>query len=70
MEILLIIGKVLFGALFVGSGISHFKALDFMTNYATYKKIPFARFGVIVSGAAIIVAPILFVKPWMKHSVY
>lgn len=60
MEILLIIGKVLFGTLFVSSGIGHLKNLEAMTGYAQYKKIPFAKAGVIVSGLVILIAPVLF----------
>lgn len=60
MELLLIVGKILFGSLFVGSGINHLKNLDAMTSYAQYKKIPFAKAGVVVSGLLLLVAPVLF----------
>ncbi|MEY4323713.1 MAG: hypothetical protein RL410_1494 [Actinomycetota bacterium] len=50
MDIVFIIGRVLFAILFVGAGIGHFKALEAMTGYAQYKKLPAAKAGVIVSG--------------------
>jgi uncharacterized membrane protein YphA (DoxX/SURF4 family) len=61
MEIVLFIGKVLFSYLFVTSGIGHFKATEAMTGYATYKKLPFARFGVLASGVLLLVAPLLLI---------
>lgn len=61
MEILLIIGKVLFGLLFVGSGIGHIKNVEAMTGYAQYKNLPFPKVVVLVSGVAIIAAPVFFV---------
>lgn len=51
MDILFIVGRVLFALLFLGSGIGHFKALDAMVGYAQYKKLPLAKPAVMVSGA-------------------
>ena len=50
MNALLIVGRILFGALFVMSGIAHFAKLEMMTGYAKYKKLPAAKLGVIISG--------------------
>ena len=50
MNAILVIGRVLFAALFIGSGIAHFKSLEAMTGYAKYKKLPAAKLGVIGSG--------------------
>lgn len=50
MDAILIIGRILFGALFVASGIAHFTKLEAMTGYAKYKKLPAAKFGVLISG--------------------
>lgn len=50
MDAILIIGRILFGALFVASGIGHFAKLEAMTGYAKYKKLPAAKFGVLISG--------------------
>ena len=50
MEIVLIIGRIFFGALWIGAGFAHFKSLEAMTGYAKYKKLPAAKFGVLISG--------------------
>jgi len=50
MNAVLVIGRVLFVALFIVSGIGHFKSLEAMTGYAKYKKLPAAKLGVIASG--------------------
>jgi len=50
MNAVLVIGRVLFVALFIVSGIGHFKSLEAMTGYAKYKKLPAAKLGVIGSG--------------------
>jgi putative oxidoreductase len=61
VEILLVIGKVLFSYLFITSGINHFKSLDAMTGYAKYKKLPLEKPAVIASGVLLVLAPILFI---------
>jgi uncharacterized membrane protein YphA (DoxX/SURF4 family) len=40
----------LFALLFITSGIAHFAKLEAMTGYAQYKKLPAAKFGVLISG--------------------
>ena len=54
METVLIIGRVLFALLFINSGITHLTKLPAMVGYATYKKIPAAKFYVIVTGLMIL----------------
>ena len=44
MDVVTLIGRLLFAALFIGSGIGHFAKLEAMTGYAKYK------FGVLISG--------------------
>ena len=61
MEVLLLVGKVLFSYLFVTSGINHFKNFTAMAAYARYKNLFMADLGVLVSGVVLIVAPVLFV---------
>lgn len=61
MEVLYVIGKVLFSYLFVTSGINHFKNLDAMVGYAQYKKLPFAKPAVLASGTLLVVAPVLLI---------
>ena len=50
MSAVLVIGRILFAALFIASGIAHFAKLEMMTGYAKYKKLPAAKLGVMVSG--------------------
>lgn len=50
MDLVLLLARVLFAALFIMSGIGHFAQREAMTGYAKYKKVPAAGAGVIVSG--------------------
>jgi uncharacterized membrane protein YphA (DoxX/SURF4 family) len=50
LNAVLLVGRILFGALFITSGIAHFAKLEMMTGYAKYKKLPAAKFGVLASG--------------------
>ena len=54
MDIVFIVGRVLFAALFLGAGFGHFKATEAMVGYATYKKLPAPKAGVLLSGAIFI----------------
>jgi putative oxidoreductase len=54
MDIVLIIGRVLFALRFISSGVSHLTKLEAMTGYAQYKKVPAAKFGVVLSGLMIL----------------
>ena len=55
MEILFILGRILFGGFFVLSGIRHFQHLDMMAGFTGSKGFPAPRLAVIVSGLMIIV---------------
>lgn len=55
MDVVLVIGRVLFALLFINSGIAHLTKLEAMTSYAKYKKVPAAKLGVIVSGLMILI---------------
>lgn len=59
MDLLLIIGRALFALLWVGAGFAHFKNLEAMAGYATYKKVPAAKLAVLGSGLAFLVGGIL-----------
>ena len=50
MNAVLLVGRILFAALFITSGIAHFAKLEAMTGYAKYKKLPAAKLGVLASG--------------------
>ena len=49
-ETLWLIGRILFGALFVGSGIGHLTGLEGSTQYAAAKGVPSPKNAVIISG--------------------
>jgi uncharacterized membrane protein YphA (DoxX/SURF4 family) len=55
MDILLVIGRVLFALIFINSGIAHLTKLQAMTGYAQFKKVPAAKLSVIVTGLMLIV---------------
>jgi uncharacterized membrane protein YphA (DoxX/SURF4 family) len=57
-DTILIIGRVLFALLFISSGISHFTKTSAMTGYAQFKKVPMAKFSVLLSGAMILLGGI------------
>jgi uncharacterized membrane protein YphA (DoxX/SURF4 family) len=55
MDIVLVIARVLFALIFINSGISHLTKLEAMTGYAQYKKVPAAKFSVLLSGLMILI---------------
>jgi putative oxidoreductase len=55
MEIVLLIGRILFGGFFIMSGINHFQNLVMMSGYAQSKNVPYARLAVIVTGLMLVV---------------
>ena len=59
MDAILIIGRVLFAFLWIGAGFAHFKNLEEMTGYATYKKVPAAKLAVLGSGLSFAIGGIL-----------
>lgn len=61
MEVVEIIGKILFSLLFINSGINHLINSSALADYARIKRLPFPKLNVILSGLVIIVAPILFI---------
>jgi uncharacterized membrane protein YphA (DoxX/SURF4 family) len=55
MDVVLVIGRVLFALIFINSGIAHLTKLEAMAGYAKYKKVPAAKLSVILSGLMILV---------------
>lgn len=53
MNILLLVGRIMFGAYFAMMGMMHFKKLKMMTGYAASKGIPLPGLAVVVSGMMI-----------------
>jgi uncharacterized membrane protein YphA (DoxX/SURF4 family) len=50
MDIVMIIGRVLFALIFLASGLNHFTKTQAMTGYAQFKKVPAAKASVLLSG--------------------
>jgi putative oxidoreductase len=54
MSVLVLVGRILFSALFIGAGIGHLRNAPVMTEYARFKRLPAPRAGVIGSGLLIL----------------
>ena len=54
MEIVMFIGRILFAAMFVLSGINHFTKAEAMTGYAQFKGLPQPKLANLVSGAILL----------------
>lgn len=50
MDILFLIGRILFGGFFLFSGISHFTKMSMMSGYAASKGVPASTFFVAIAG--------------------
>ena len=61
MDLILVIGRILFGGFFLMSGINHFTKLEAMTGYAKYKKLPAAKLGVLISGLMLVIGGITII---------
>jgi putative oxidoreductase len=59
MDLIAIIGRILFVLLFLSSGVNHLMSTSAMAGYAESKQIPAARPAVIVSGLWILVGALL-----------
>ena len=55
MDIIFIVGRILFALIFINSGFAHFAQREAMTGYAQFKKVPAAKLAVPVSGLMILV---------------
>ncbi len=55
MELVLLVGQILFGGFFIMSGINHFRNLGMMSGYAKSKNVPSAGLAVMVTGAMLMV---------------
>ena len=61
MDILLLLGRVLFALIFINSGIAHLTKLNDMTGYAQFKKVPAPKLSVIVTGLMLIIGGLYIV---------
>ncbi|MBA0124433.1 DoxX family protein [Haloechinothrix sp. YIM 98757] len=55
MEVVVLIGRILFAILFVGSGVNHLMQVNGMTGYAQSRGVPLPKVAVVVSGIVIII---------------
>lgn len=61
MDVVVLIGRILFVAIFASSAIGHFTNTDAMAGYSQAKGLPYPRLSVLVSGAAQALASIMIV---------
>jgi uncharacterized membrane protein YphA (DoxX/SURF4 family) len=54
MDVVLLIGRVLFAALFLGSAVGHLTQTDAMAGYAASRGVPMARPATLVTGVLIL----------------
>lgn len=59
MDVLVLIGRIMFVGLFVNSGIGHLRFTDMMAGYAQAKGVPNARQGVQASGVLMLVGALM-----------
>ena len=59
MEIIFLVGRILFAVIFLASGIGHLTATAAMAGYAQSKGVPAAKASTIISGIVIIVGALL-----------
>lgn len=66
MDIILIVGRILFALIFINSGFAHFAQRESMTGYAQFKKVPAAKLAVPLTGLMILLGGISIVLGfWM-----
>jgi uncharacterized membrane protein YphA (DoxX/SURF4 family) len=61
MDVIVLIGRILFALLFLFSGVAHLRATDTMAGYAQSKGVPNARIGVLASGVLILVGAVMLI---------
>lgn len=59
MDVVVLIGRILFAGLFLASGVGHLTQSEMMGGYAQSKGVPAARAAVVVSGALIIAGAVM-----------
>ena len=61
-----LIGRILFGMLFVGSGLNHLLKANDMAAFAKSKGVPAAKAVTLVSGLMIVVGGMLIILGWHR----
>lgn len=55
MEIVFLIGRIIFGLIFIMFGVNHFMRLEMLSGYAAAKGVPAPKAAVIVAGLLLLV---------------
>jgi uncharacterized membrane protein YphA (DoxX/SURF4 family) len=63
-EILMAVGRLIFGGYFIYNGVQHFKGLDGLTGYAASKGVPLPKVAVIVTGLMLFLGGVGIVLWW------
>ncbi|MDD5318543.1 MAG: DoxX family membrane protein [Candidatus Pacebacteria bacterium] len=61
MQILAIVGQVIFGIFWIRSGINHLAHVNMLTGYAASKKVPLPRTSIIVTGLLLLVGGVGYI---------
>jgi putative oxidoreductase len=61
MDVVVLVGRVLFGALFVLSAFAHLMQTDALAGYAAARGVPMARLATVVSGVQILVGGVFVI---------
>ena len=70
MEILFLIGRVIFGGYFIYNGINHFKNNVALTGYAASKGVLFPKYAVYLSGVLILLGGIgIVLGAYVKYAI-
>lgn len=59
MEVIFLLGRIMFAAIFIASGMAHFQNKEAMGQFAESKGAPGGEQGVVASGAMILVGGVL-----------
>jgi putative oxidoreductase len=61
MDVVVLIGRIVFTAIFLTSGVDHLTKTEAMTGYAASKRMPAPRLAVVGSGLYLLVAGVMIV---------
>jgi len=61
MDILFLIGRILFGGFFLMSGMNHFLKSEILVSYSRSKKVPMPNFSVLFSGLFLVLAGLFII---------
>jgi putative oxidoreductase len=61
MDVIVLIGRILFAVLFLFSGIAHLTSTDAMAGYAQSKGVPSARAAVLGTGVLLLVGAVMLI---------